>query len=552
LAVIQGKGQQSHRQQKGIPDRRPLFAVARRESALSRRELFKAGVSIGVATMGMAGATELLTSVGASADGPKQSIADIEHVVILMQENRSFDHYFGTLSDVRGFDDPNVMRQPDGLSIFYQPDVDLAQNPSLKPYVLPWHLNSKTTSAQNAEGLSHAWYAQHFSWNEGLMDGFVEAHRVIDDFLGAFPPEIPITNYSPQTMGYFTRDDIPFHYALADAFTICDAYHCSVLGPTNPNRIMHMSGTVNAAGTMGGGPQIDNGQTNGQLQWESYPERLQAAGIDWFLYQETDNFTDNMLPFFAAFNNTKTDLYRRGNSFIPTPEGQLPGPALVQKLREDVTSRNLPQVSWIVGSYMNSEHPEAAPNYGGNFTNQVIEALRADPAVWAKTVLIVNFDENDGFFDHVLPPTPEPGTPGEYLSLSNDLANPESSFGFNGPVGLGFRVPMIIVSPFTRGGLCCRDTFDHTSVLRFLERRFGVEVPYISEWRRSVVGDLTSAFNFAEPADLTMPAMPRTGVLAELAAWQQYHLPAPVMPTHQSMPSQEAGPKRRSPSGPVN
>ena len=111
-----------------------------------------------------------------------------------------------------------------------------------------------------------------------------------------------------------------------------------------------------------------NSQVVGQLGWESYPERLQRAGIDWYVYQEVDNFTDNMLPFFKGFVDTTTDLYRRGNSFIPTPDGQLYGPALAAKLRADVVSGNLPQVSWIVGSYLNSEHPEAAPSYGANFT----------------------------------------------------------------------------------------------------------------------------------------------------------------------------------------
>jgi phospholipase C len=519
------------------------------DTHISRRSLLAAGAWLGTSTVAVSAAAQ-----GRAAAAPAltpSSLADIEHVVILMQENRSFDHYFGTLSGVRGFADPTAAIGGDGLPVFYQPDVDLLENPARRPYVLPWHLDSKTTSAQNAQDLSHAWSVQHLSWNEGLMDGFVTAHRLADDVIDRLPGAIPVTNYGPLTMGYFTRADIPFHYELADAFTICDNYHCSVFGPTNPNRIMHMSGTIDPQGTLGGGPCIDNSQVNGQLRWESYPERLQRAGIDWYLYQETDNFTDNMLPFFAGFNDTRTDLYRRGNSFIPTPSGQPYGPALAAQLRQDVVSGNLPQVSWIVGSYLNSEHPEAAPSYGAHFTAQVIDALMADPAVWAKTVLILNFDENDGFFDHVVPPTPPEGTPGEYLTVAGDAKEVVNTFGYPGPVGLGFRVPMMVISPFSRGGLCCSEVFDHTSVLFFLERRFGVEVPYVSQWRRETVGDLAGAFNFAAVPDLTVPPMTNTSLLSLAATWEADHLPAPLMPKIQTMPGQEAGPPRPRPSGPV-
>jgi phospholipase C len=513
---------------------------------LSRRDVLKAGLSLGAGSVAL-GAGGAFAGPAQAATVRGSSLSDIEHVVILMQENRSFDHYFGSLRGVRGYGDAQALRQPDGLPVWYQPDIDVLDNPL--PYVLPWHLDSKTTSAQNAEDLSHAWSVQHLSWNNGLMDGFVLAHRGGDDIVDRVPDVIPITNYGPLTMGYFTRADIPYHYALADAFTICDGYHCSVFGPTNPNRIMLWSGTIDVEGTLGGGPCIDNSQNNGQLRWESYPERLQRAGIDWYVYQETDNFTDNMLPFFSSFLDEKTDLYRRGNSFIPTPTNQPAGPALADRLKADVLSGNLPQVSWIVGSYLNSEHPEATPSYGARFVHQVLEALTADPAVWAKTVLFLNFDENDGFFDHVAPPTAPIGTPGEWLSPTMALSDLSGSLGISGPVGLGFRVPMLILSPFTRGGLCCSDTFDHTSVLRFLETRFGVEAPYISQWRRETVGDLTSAFNFAAPPDLSVPSLPNADLLALAATWEAAHLPPPKLPSRQTMPVQEGGAPRPRPSG---
>ena len=116
--------------------------------------------------------------------------------------------------------------------------------------------------------------------------------------------------------------------------------------------------------------------------------------------------------------------------------------------------------------------------------------------VWEKTALFVTWDENGGFFDHVAPPVPPPLTPGEYLSVPDITGN---DGGITGPIGLGFRVPMLVLSPFSRGGFLCSERFDHTSILRFLETRFGVEVPNLSQWRRENTGDLTGAFNFAQP-----------------------------------------------------
>jgi len=500
---------------------------------------------LGAAATAVAAATVLPYEARARTVVAKEpaKLTDIEHVVILMQENRSFDHYYGSMHGVRGYSDPTISREP-GESPFYQIDPLAVRSGSLFPYVTPWHFDTKTTSAQEWGGLSHAWSVEHGSWNSGLMDGFVVAHRIGDDLVDNYGT----SNNAPGTMAYFTREDIPYHYALADAFTICDAYHASVQGPTNPNRIMLWSATIDPDGTMGG-PCVDNSQVNGQLHWTSYPERLQAAGIDWYLYQETDNFTDNMLPFFKGFNDTRTDMYRRGNSFIPTPKGQAYGPALAAKLKRDVLSGNLPQVSWIVGCYLNSEHPAATPSYGANFINQVIDALTSDPEVWAKTVLFINFDENDGFFDHVKPPTAPPNTPGEYVSPEVAVANGFNTEGFPGPVGLSFRVPMTIVSPFTRGGLVCSDVFDHTSTLLFLERRFGVEVPNLSAWRRETVGDLTSAFNFAAGADLSLPKLPNTEDLVRSANEQARLKPATPPATPAALPTQEPGPSRPRPSG---
>src|SRR6202008_2428963 len=154
------------------------------------------------------------------------------------------------------------------------------------------------------------------------------------------------------------------------------------------------------------------------------------------------------------------------------------------------------------------------------------------------TALFISYDENGGFFDHVPPPVAPPGTPGEYLTVS---PLPQAASGIAGPVGRGFRVPCLVVSPFSRGGLVCSDPFDHTSLLRFIETRFGVEVPNLSAWRRRVTGDLTSAFNFAAPPTARRPAPP----VPKASAVQECPSPAPVRVPKPSFPRQEPGTRRR-------
>ena len=209
----------------------------------------------------------------AVAAGPATSgsLADIKHVVLLMQENRSFDHYFGTLKGVRGFTDPKAIRLSTGRSVFYQPDDENPQR-----YLLPFHLDTHESSAQAIPSTSHAWSVQHDAWHGGAMDRWLPAHRKADGDNG------------PYVMGYYTRKDIPFQFALAEAFTICDNYFCSVMGPTWPNRLMWMTGTIDPGGTKGG-PVIANSAPK-PYRWTTYAERLQAAGVSWRVYQQQDNY----------------------------------------------------------------------------------------------------------------------------------------------------------------------------------------------------------------------------------------------------------------------
>ena len=162
----------------------------------------------------------------------------------------------------------------------------------------------------------------------------------------------------------------------------------------------------------------------------------------------------------------------------------------------------------MLASLVDSDHPPAPSLFGESTLSRMLAALTLNPAQWAKTALFVTYDENGGFFDHVPPLTAPPGTPGEYITAPA-VPDPTVVGAFPGPIGLGFRVPMLILSPFSRGGFVSSDLFDHTSILRFLETRFGAEVPNLSAWRRAAVGDLTSAFNFAAP-DHSIPNLPST------------------------------------------
>jgi phospholipase C len=478
---------------------------------LTRRRLLG-----GAAATGAAAALLPLNVQKALAATPSRpgKFSDIEHVVLLMQENRSFDHYFGALSGVAGFNDPNAIKLSTGRSVFYQPDPN---NPD--GYELPFHLDTTTSSAQSIPSTSHAWSVQHEAWNNGLNNNWLPAHTAAD---GA---------NAPYVMGYHNRADIPFHYALADAFTVCDHYHCSMFGPTWPNRMYWMTGTCDPNGT-GGGPILDNNAPAGGYTWTTYAERLTAAGVSWKVYQQSDVDGKNMLQEFRQFQDapTSSPLHQNGMQFQP-----------VGAFEYDARNDNLPTVTWILPSDVDSEHPNWTPAYGAAYIASKIDAIAANPDVWAKTVFILSYDENDGLFDHVVPPTPPTGTPDEFVTLTSPGGTPGDGL----PVGGGFRVPCIIVSPWTAGGYVASEHFDHTSQLRFLEQVTGVAEPNISAWRRQTFGDLTSAFRFGSRAE--PPTLPDTHGSLLLSEYEVSQLPAPALPgATQTMPRQEPGRRPRA------
>jgi phospholipase C len=471
-------------------------------------------------------------------------LGDIEHFVLLMQENRSFDHYFGTISGVNGFGS--------GSPAFSQKGWN-PQTQSIDPNgtTIPFRLDTTRGLVLGGECVNdpvEGWIAMHTAWNNGANNQWLPSQY-----------SESLQGNVPMTMGYYTRADLPIHYLLADTFTLCDAYHCSLLTQTDPNRLYWIGATIDPDG-LNGGPVISNPTLIplGTYTWTIMPEHLSAAGVSWKVYQnKTPGGLNNsplgdtgLVEAFKQATDPRSDLARYG--IAPTyPLG----------FAADVAANRLPAVSWLVPSILNSEHPAFPVSTGAVTLVDTIRILLSNPAVWEKTALIIMYDENGSFFDHVLPPTAPIGTPGEWIPNSIDINKVSGSGGFRGPLGLGFRVPCFVISPYSRGGLVCHDTFDHTSQLRLIEKRFGVPVPNLTAWRRSVTGDMTSAFNFAVPPNPSRPnldhpllkAIPKlpqcvpNGLLGSIggaAAGIPYRVPYP-----QTMPTQETSPSRGTPSG---
>ncbi|PWN58851.1 phosphocholine-specific phospholipase C [Chryseobacterium viscerum] len=510
---------------------------------------------------------------------------DAEHVVILMQENRSFDHAFGALKGVRGFLDKRAFVKQDGHSVFFQKNDE-------GKYASPARLDLRNTKSTWMSSLPHSWADQQKALNKGKYDQWLQAKASGNkDYKNI-----------PLTLGYYNREDLPFYYQLADAFTIFDQYFCSSLTGTTPNRLFLWSGTLREeqngkvkANVVN--ENIDYDKTK-QAKWKSFPEILEQQNVSWRIYQNEislpkgmsgeeeawlSNFTDNPIEWFSKFNvkfskgyyqnipniiaylkqeiekNPKQkerleammaevqedqvkyhpDNYSKlskeeknlhekafttnandpdywnleigkdeNGERLVVPEGDV-----LFQFRKDVEEKKLPLVSWLVAPEHFSDHP-GSPWYGAWYISEVLNILTKDPETWKKTIFIINYDENDGYFDHVLPfaPPVNPSQPVdmngkegvEYVDQSQEyMSNPslKNYEKIEGTVGLGYRVPMIIASPWTKGGFVNSEVSDHTSVLQFLEKfimkKFSknVHVDNISDWRRAVCGDLTSAFN---------------------------------------------------------
>jgi phospholipase C len=494
------------------------------------------------------------------ADRRTGTLQDVAHIVVLTQENRSFDHYFGTLAGVRGFGDRFPIPVPDapgmtGKTVWYQRhDGQPAGLPSI---LAPQHNDTAVDfRLMRTAGTPHLYPDAQDAWDGGRMTHWPQFKK-------------------NASMVYYGQADVPFQFALANAFTLCDAFHCSLTGGTNPNRCFIYTGTNHGKDdpTKPGvynGPALDNsyntlhnGPRKDGYTWTTYAERLEDAGVSWQIYQ------DNEFEFYALNPLFGFKAFRQAHArSVPVvlPERTARERALYEKgirtrnvamLKADVMADRLPQVSWICAPSSASEHPSpSSPAQGAAYTAQVLDALTSNPRVWSRTVLILNFDENDGFFDHMPPPAPpsygHPRDPQGASTvdvsddyLGDDVGGIDATLPYrHHPYGMGPRVPMYVISPWSRGGWVNSEVFDHTSVLRFIARRFGVEEPNISPWRRAVAGDLMSCFNFATPNDAGILAhLPETATLDRRSRTLPGTTP-PVAPAVPELPVQEKGTRR--------
>lgn len=586
--------------------------------------------------------TESIRRALAIAPAEGSTFLDAQHIVVLMQENRSFDHCFGALRGVRGFSDPRAMRLATGLPVWAQ-----TRNPAAPvEHFIPFRFDIKRSKITWMGSLPHGWTDQTDARAHGRMDGWLAAKTPGDRQFA----------HMPLTLGFYTRADLPFYYALADAFTICDQHFCSSLTGTTPNRNYLWTGKTRESRDTPGLVRNEDVDFGREAHWSTFPERLEDLGVSWKIYQneiclstglsgEEDawlsNFSDNPIEWFAAFSvrfhpkrrefvarriaelpaeisaaadaatkaratntdpkslkkltdresnlrNELTDLtaeraeytderwdklsprgkslhqraftvnaadpgYRTLTKFTYEENGhqrslEVPAGDVLHQFRRDVESGALPTVSWLVPPERFSDHPSSAW-YGAWFLSEAMNILTKNPDLWRKTIFILTYDENDGYFDHVTPfVAPRPGHPetgkasagidttDEYVELESDLKRKPPSTARGGPIGLGFRVPMVIASPWSRGGAVCSQVFDHTSVIQLMElilsRKLGkpVKETNISDWRRAVCGDLSSAFR---AADLTQPLptfLERDAVLRDIHAAQFQAAPAGFRP----------------------
>jgi phospholipase C len=573
----------------------------------TRRDfLKKAALVTGGASIWSAMPMAVQKAMAISAN-PGTTFYDAEHVVILMQENRSFDHCFGTMKGVRGYNDPRAISLPDKNPVWLQPDKQGNR-------FAPFRFDIKDTKATWMEGTPHSWENQVDARNDGKYDGWIEAKRPGGEFA-----------HIPLTMGYYSREDLPFYYALADAFTVCDQHFCAALAGTTTNRSYFWTGKTHSGEN--GKPRVRNGElTYGKEgDWTTFPERLEDNGISWKVYQNEislstvlegedesllANFTDNNLEWFSQFgvryspghyeylekrkkelpdelkslkkqlraesghnetikkliNEKAEDIsqlkkymkqwnpdnfealssraknlhkkafqrnegdkdFHKTESLSYTENGEaretkIPKGDILHQFRKDVKEDKLPTVSWLVAPQKFSDHP-SAPWYGAWYVSEIMNILTENPEMWKKTIFIVNYDENDGYFDHIppfIPPSPHTkngamsaglSSVGEFVTKEEEIkAGFEDNEARTSPVGLGYRVPLIIASPWSRGGYVNSEVCDITSSIQFLEKFLSkktgknFEETNISSWRRAVSGDLTSAFRPYRGEAMKMP-----------------------------------------------
>jgi phospholipase C len=349
-----------------------------------RRALQKLGIFAG-AGLSLDLAISSASKTLASISGP--DVNPINHVLIACQENRSFDHYFGYYPKAGLFGIPAHYSQPDGHGGAVTPQHD----------DFPISLDP-----------SHSWQSIHSEWNHGAMNGFY-------------------TTNGSNALNYYDGSDLSYYYSLADAFTLCGNYFCPMLGPSNPNRLVLLSGTA--------GGNTTNTMDRGSLDWPTIADVLDAHKITWKCYNlgigtgtSLEDF--NILVYFKRWQNDPRLNFTEDD------------------YQADLNAGTLPQVSFLITESLISEHPPADIQMGQQKMSEVIKALMSS-RLWTSSALFFTYDEGGGFFDHVAPPQFD-------------------------AYGLGFRVPTLVVSPWAKRGHVSGQLYEHSSFLKFIERRFGL------------------------------------------------------------------------------
>ncbi len=337
----------------------------------------------------------------------------VDHIFVLMMENRSFDHYFSKLPEYGVTD----------VTVADASFTNLDQNGQ----TVAWHHETEYC----VEDPRHSWNNSHEQWANGKNDGFVLNNE----------PD------GARAMGYFDHTDLPFYYELASQFAIGDRTFCSMLGPTWPNRMYLYAGS-------------SGGLTKNTLPLDVQAPNIFSAlidkGVEWKTYRSN-------LPPAAMFLKT----WLESTKGCSDPELGPCRLAEFDQLLPDLASGDVPPVTFIEPEYSTgisetSEHPPANPHHGQQFVWQVVNALTKSP-VWKRSVLFITYDEHGGFADSVPPPkacNPGDGEPEGVTEGSFDQ--------------LGFRVPLIVVSPFAKKGFVSHVTRDHTAILRFIQARHGI------------------------------------------------------------------------------
>lgn len=487
----------------------------------------------------------LINKISNIDPNPGTTFYDAEHVVFLMQENRSFDHYFGNLRGVRGFNDPRAQILPNQNKVWLQNDSEgLTYG--------PFRMDIKNTKVTWQGGLPHSWEDQLKARNNGKHDNWIPSK-------------------SEMCMGYYRREDIPFYYALADSFTVCDHSFCSSLTGTTPNRLFFFTGTNRDVENIQSKPVVNNDQAESRedkyIDWKAFPELLEDNDVSWKIYQNElwtsdikednqdnwlGNYGDNPLEYIKRYHVKLSAFFRKNGdethqppltpeqvlekynllsereksllnkafiTNIDSPEDYLemasysylddekvnqeiwvPKNDIFHQFRKDVDEGCLPTVSWLVAPQKFSDHT-SSPLYGTWYVSEALDILAKNPEVFKKTIFILTYDENDGYFDH-FPPfvAPKKGSDSQGKVSSSIDTRLDYEFEKDSPIGLGYRVPMVVVSPWSKGGFVNSQVFDHTSSLMFLEKFLSKKTnkeiisKNISSWRRAICGDLTSVF----------------------------------------------------------